>query len=215
MGRIKICGITNVDDALAACRLGADAVGMVFAESPRRVDVPAASQIASALPPFVTRVGVFVDEDTESIRRIMDAVPLDLVQLHGDEAPEVCVHLSPGRCIKGVRVRDESSLGAIDRYSGVAAVLLDAYVEGAAGGTGRTLDWKLAAAAVGKGVPIVLAGGLRPDNVAEAIRTVRPAAVDVSSGVEARPGRKDHDALAQFIRRAREAFAEVESQRAP
>lgn len=209
MGRVKVCGITNVDDALVAAEAGADALGMVFAESPRRIDVPCATEIANALPPFVTRVGVFVNEDTETIRRMMHEVPLDIVQLHGDEAPEVCVHLSPGRCVKGIRVKDEASLERIWDYRGVAGVLLDAYVEGVAGGTGRTFNWGLAAGVVGRGVRIVLSGGLTPGNVEEAIRAVRPDAVDVSSGVEVEPGVKDAGAVREFVLRARRAFAEL------
>jgi len=198
---VKICGITSVEDARTAVAAGADAIGFVFwPKSPRAVDVPTARAIASTLPPFVLRVGVFVDATPEEMRRIADEVGLDVVQLHGDESPEV-VARAPRRAVKAVRVgpgfRPQDAL----RYDGAAAgLLLDTRVdEGAPGGTGRTFDWS-AVRPVREGTSFLfLAGGLTPDNVREAIAAVRPDGVDVSSGVESAPGRKDPAKVRAFM----------------
>lgn len=197
--RAKICGITRVEDALTAVRCGADAVGFVFYEkSPRNVDVERAAQIVAALPPFVTAVGLFVNEDAATVLSIRQRVGLDLLQFHGDETPEYCQSFS-APYIKALRVRPELNLiqYAAD-FSSARALLLDAYQEGVAGGTGKTFDWDLIPAGLSK--PVILAGGLDAENVGEAIRRVRPYAVDVSGGVEQDKGIKDVAKIAAFMR---------------
>jgi phosphoribosylanthranilate isomerase len=199
---VKICGVRSVEAALAAAEAGADAVGLVFWNGSRRAVSPGeAAAIARLLPPFVVRVGVFVDEDTPRIDEIRRQVGLDAVQLHGDEPPSVCVQVG-GRIIKAIRVRDESSLERTRGYD-VAAILLDAYMEGMFGGTGITFDWSLVRDVAH---PVILSGGLTAANVGEAIRRVRPYAVDVSSGVET-DGEKDAVKIAAFIAAVRAADA--------
>ena len=201
MVKIKICGITNREDALHAVACGADALGFVFYEkSPRCIEPEQARAIIAALPPFVASVGLFVNERPQRIEEIAAFCSLGLVQLHGDESPEAC--LIPGRrVIKALRVRDAQSLERAADYA-VAGLLLDAWVPGTYGGTGHTFNWQLAAR-VARQRPVILAGGLTPENVAEAARAVRPYAVDVSSGVEAAPGKKDPEKVAAFIRAAK------------
>jgi phosphoribosylanthranilate isomerase len=202
--RSKICGITRVEDALLAAEAGADAIGLVFYDkSPRAVDVRQARTILAALPPFVTSVGLFVNASRCFIGEVLDAVPLDLLQFHGDETPEQCEgHGRPW--FKALRVRPGDDLRAeAARFSGARAILLDAYVPGVPGGTGERFDWKLIPADLPR--PLILAGGLTPDNVAEAIASVRPYGVDVSGGVEASRGIKDAAKVAAFIQRVREA----------
>ena len=204
MIRIKICGLTHVDDALQACACGADALGLVFYEkSPRCVTREQARAIVAALPPFVTTVGLFVNESPETIREIVDFCGLDVIQLHGDEGPEACL-FPPHRVLKALRVRGEESMAGVEHFS-VSALLLDAWHPDSYGGTGQLGDWKLAARLAAER-PVILAGGLNPENVAEAIRQVRPYGVDVSSGVESSPGRKDPALVAAFIRNARAAL---------
>jgi phosphoribosylanthranilate isomerase len=208
-GRIKICGITNEEDAAAAVAAGADALGFVFyRKSPRWVEPAVAGRIIKSLPPFVAAVGVFVNEEVKVVRDLMDACGLGLAQLHGDETAAYCLELARP-AVKALRIKDRGSFLALAEFQGRAGVrgfLLDAYADDAYGGTGRTLDWALAAE-VAKTASVLLAGGLTPDNVAEAIRSVRPYGVDVSSGVESSPGRKDRDKVRRFIRSAKEAFA--------
>jgi len=206
--RVKICGITNLPDGLAAAEAGADALGFVFAESPRRVSVEVAREIIGRLPPYVTAVGVFVDESLQEVRRTAAEAALGAVQLHGSEGPEVVRALAPLGCIKAFRVRSRGDLEAMARYR-AQGYLVDAFVPGQAGGTGRTIDWSMFAGFEPPG-PLILSGGLMPENVAEAVRIVRPYAVDVSSGVEAEPGRKDPERVRSFIQRAREALGETE-----
>lgn len=199
--RSKICGITRVEDALAAAAAGADAIGLVFyARSPRAVSVAQARQIIAALPPFVTTVGLFVDAGREELRQILAQVPLDLLQFHGDESAEQCEgHGRP--YIKALRVKAGDDVAAqVARYPGVAGVLLDTFVEGVPGGTGLAFDWSLVPSGLSK--PVILAGGLTPENVAAAIARVRPYAVDVSGGVESAKGIKDADKVRAFIRAA-------------
>jgi indole-3-glycerol phosphate synthase/phosphoribosylanthranilate isomerase len=198
---VKICGITNAEDARMAAAAGADAVGFVFwPKSPRAVDAATARAIAAALPPFVLRVGVFVDASPEEMRKVADEVGLDIVQLHGQEPPED-VARAPRRAVKAIRVgpgfRPEEAL----RYDGTAAALLvDTRADGAGpGGTGQTFDWSLVRPVRERTPFLVLAGGLTPDNVGEAIAAVRPDAVDVSSGVESAPGRKDPAKVRAFV----------------
>lgn len=201
--RIKICGITNVEDALHAVEAGADALGFVFyAKSPRCVTPNQAQRIVAVLPPFVTTVGLFVNESIPHIRRVMAAARLDVVQLHGDEQAQDCL-IEPLRVIKALRVKDSGSLQGADKYQ-VSALLLDAWSDEAYGGTGEQFDWQLVKRLTANR-PLILAGGLSPDNVAAAVREVQPYAVDVSSGVEAEPGRKDHQKVTEFIRQVRNA----------
>ena len=199
MVRIKICGITNPEDARLAAELGADALGFIFhPASPRRVGPEAAREIIRQLPPLVLSVGVFVDEEAALVRELAARVGLDWVQLHGRESPEYCRSLGR-RVLKGFRIEAASSLEALAEYRGaVQAFLLDTYKAGEAGGTGETFDWQLARRAQDLGA-IVLAGGLTPANVARAIEVARPQAVDVASGVEAAPGKKDPEKLRAFF----------------
>jgi phosphoribosylanthranilate isomerase len=201
MVKVKICGNTNLDDTMAAVQAGADAVGFVFyKKSPRAVEPKAAAEIISRLPPFVVPVGVFVNEELGTVRRILEDCNIPLAQLHGDESPQYCAEL--GRSvIKAIRLRDRGDLERMTLYQ-VAGFVLDAFVEGVPGGTGVTIDWDLASEAQVMG-PIILAGGLTPDNVLEAVRQARPYGVDVSSGVEASPGRKDHAKIRAFIANAK------------
>lgn len=203
MVKVKICGITTREDALHAAACGADALGFVFfAGSPRCVAPATAAAICRELPPFIARVGLFVNEKPERIRTIAGECGLDVIQLHGDEEADAC-DFSPWRVIKALRVKNPESLTGHERYA-VSALLLDAWAADRYGGTGICFNWDLAAG-VARQRPVVLAGGLTPDNVAAAIRQVRPYGVDVSGGVEAAPGRKDPEKVARFIRMAREA----------
>lgn len=206
--KIKICGITNPADAAMAAEAGADALGFVFWEkSPRYVAPSIAAAIIGSLPPFVTTVGVFVNELPERIVEIAVAAGLACVQLHGDETPGECGAIKASvaglRIIKAFRVNRGFDIMSLKPYS-AQAHLLDAYKAGVPGGTGQTFDWAVAAAAKEMG-RIILSGGLTPGNVVEAIRVVRPYAVDVSSGVERSPGLKDADKVVKFIKTAKEA----------
>lgn len=203
MARVKICGITRLEDLSAACEAGADALGFVFyARSPRNLTLGQAVGLVSALPPFVQSVGLFVNADADFVRDVLRAAPLDLLQFHGDEAPDYCRQF--GRpYLKAVRVRPGIDLLEYARdFADARALLLDAYVPGVAGGTGEKFDWNL----IPRGLPrpIVLSGGLNPANVAEAVKAVQPWAVDVSSGVEASPGLKDAAKMTAFIQRAKQ-----------
>jgi phosphoribosylanthranilate isomerase len=205
MVKVKMCGITNGDDAQMAVAAGADALGFVmYRKSSRWVEPSVARAIIADLPPFVLPVGVFVNEDAAIVRRLMDECGFALAQLHGDESAAYCQQL--GRpVLKALRVKDRGSFLALAEFqgrAGVRGVLIDAFSEGAYGGTGHTVDWTLAAEAA-RSVPILLAGGLTPSNVAEAVRLVRPYGVDVSSGVEKSPGKKDPEKVRAFIKAAR------------
>ena len=202
MVKVKICGITNVRDALWAVKSGADALGFIFFKgSARYVPPEKVRAIALSLPPFVGKVGVFVDEAPEVIEEIMDLCCLDYAQLHGYESPRVVARLKDRRVLKAIRVRTEEDIRDIQKYR-VDGYVLDAYVRGLAGGTGRTFDWSLARPASQMG-NIILAGGLTPDNVEEAIRAARPYAVDVSTGVEEEPGKKSKEFVDIFIQIAK------------
>jgi phosphoribosylanthranilate isomerase len=203
--KIKICGITNAADALAAVEAGADALGFVcYRKSPRYVEAEAIKRIVAGLPPFVLPVGVFVNEEMKTVRNLMDSCGLVLAQLHGDEPASYCESL--GRpVIRAIRLRNRGTLLHLAEYKGRAGVrgfVVEAFSEEAYGGTGQVADWSLAVEAANT-APILLAGGLTPENVHEAILKVRPYGVDVSSGVEAGPGKKDHDKIRAFIRAAR------------
>ena len=199
--KVKVCGITNAEDALAAVEAGADALGFIFYEkSPRYVVPGVAANIIAELPPLVTPVGVFVNEGLATVRSIMDTCGLAMAQLHGDENVSYCRELARP-AMKSIRLKDRGSLLALAEYQGrggVRGFVLDAFSELSYGGTGQITDWGLAAE-VAKSTPILLAGGLTPDNVTEAIRTVRPYGVDVSSGVESTPGKKDHAKMRMFV----------------
>lgn len=202
--RVKICGITRSEDARAAVAAGADALGFMFYErSARYVSVADAADLCRGLPPLVSKVGVFVDASADFIRHTAGRCGLDAVQLHGGETPEFCGQLERP-VIKAVRVRGPEVLAELPAYV-TAAWLLDTFVPGQPGGTGATFDWGLAAQAVALGRPVILAGGLTAANVAAAVRQVQPYAVDVSSGVESAPGRKDPAALEAFIRAVQSA----------
>jgi phosphoribosylanthranilate isomerase len=202
--RVKICGITSIEDALAAVNAGADALGFMFYErSPRRISMDLAATIKNALPPFVVKVGVFADA-TENVVRSAALCGLNALQFHGNEAPDFLKRFSPITTIKAFRIQNAASLAALPTYN-TSSWLLDSFTPAQLGGTGTTFNWDLAVQARKLGRPIILAGGLTPDNVAEAVRKVRPYAVDVSSGVEFAAGKKDPAKVAAFIQAAKSA----------
>jgi phosphoribosylanthranilate isomerase len=191
MIRIKICGITREADAQFAAGLGVDAIGLVFAKSPRRIETDIARRISLSISPFVSTVGVFVDADLDLVRQTAESCRLDLIQLHGKESPDYCTGLDLN-ILKAMRVKDSQSIEAMAGYRDcVKGFVLDTYVKGQQGGTGKAFDWSLAKEAKRYG-PVILAGGLTPENVREAINVVKPYGVDVSSSVESAPGIKDH-----------------------
>jgi phosphoribosylanthranilate isomerase len=204
MTMVKICGITNSGDARVAADAGADAVGLVFAESPRRVVVEDARRISAALPENVIRVGVFVDEEPAEVLRISREVGLDLVQLHGDETPDAVTAVREGgiKVIKALRVRDAASLEALDEYE-ADLFLLDAHSEVVRGGTGERFDWGMAKSLRGRD-NIVVSGGLDPENVREAVEFFEPYGVDASSALEDEPGRKNGERVRRFVLAARD-----------
>jgi len=199
---VKICGITNQLDAQAAVEAGADALGFVFCpSSPRCVSLETAGRVSRDLPPLIVRVGVFVNAPDDLVVTAMQACRLNVLQFHGDESPEYCLKFGL-MSMKAFRVKDAASLKGVEEYP-TDAWLLDAFAPDRAGGTGATFNWDLAREAQRHGRPIFLAGGLTPENVADAIRKVQPFGVDVSSGVEASPGRKDHAKVKAFIAAAK------------
>jgi phosphoribosylanthranilate isomerase len=202
--RVKICGITRVEDALVAVRAGADAIGLVFdPASPRCVALDQARAIVRSLPPFITVVGLFVDAAPERIREVLNGVSLDLLQFHGTETPEQCRQYARPY-VKAIRMHPDIDLHAeARRYADAAGLLLDSFVADVAGGSGRAFDWERIPRDLAR--PLILAGGLTPGNVGEAIRRVRPYAVDVSSGVEQSKGVKDPDKIAAFLKAVRDA----------
>jgi phosphoribosylanthranilate isomerase len=202
MTHVKICGVTSVEDALLCCEAGADAIGLNFAaSSPRRVSLDIARAIVTALPARVLSVGVFVDADAATLRAVRDQLGLGCLQLHGDESPELLAQFLP-HAYKALRVRDASVLDDAARYAG-EFLLLDAYVPGVHGGSGARFDWTLATA-LATARKLTLAGGLTPQNVGEAIAAVRPFCVDVASGVEHSPGRKDAALVRAFVQAAKQ-----------
>jgi len=204
MVKVKVCGTTNPEDALAAAEAGADAIGLIFAaESPRRVGVREAREVARALPEGVLKVGVFVNAEPEEVLRVAEAVGLDWAQLHGDEGSEAVTRVREGgvKVVKAVRVRDAASLNRLDGY-GADLYLLDAFSARARGGTGERFDWTLAKSVRGR-ANIVVSGGLGPENVGEAVRFFEPAWVDAVSSLESAPGKKDHEKVRRFIRAAK------------
>ena len=203
--KVKICGITETEDAIRAVELGADALGFIFAPSPRRISMEKTRLIINAIPPFIKTVGVFVDEEAGKIREHITYCGLDLVQLHGNESSAFCRGLMP-YTIKVFRIQEDANLPIVRDYRNSArAFLLDTYAKDKAGGTGRTFDWQLAVKVKECGIPLILSGGLSPDNIAEAIRQVRPYAVDVNSGVEERPGKKDYGLMKQLMEKVGKA----------
>ena len=209
MGMVKICGITNIEDASAAIEYGANALGFIFHPgSPRAVSPDRAQKIISSLPPFVVTVGVFVNMESSEVCKIASNTGLNIIQLHGSESPED--YVSCRKVIKAIRVKNITDLEAISGYKAASAILLDTYSSNATGGTGQTFNWEIAVEAKKLG-RIILAGGLTPQNVEEAIKLVRPYGIDVASGVEgAQAGRKDHKKMKLFIERARAAFRDYE-----
>ena len=203
--KIKICGITNVQDAEAAVAAGADALGFVFySQSPRCIESAIAKRIIAELPPFIIPVGVFVNHDQETIRNVFDECGLAFAQLHGEETPTFCESLDRP-VLRALRLHDRGSLLALAEYKGrmrVKGFIVDAFSTQAYGGTGQTVDWSLARE-VAQAAPTLLAGGLTPNNVQEAIRQVQPYGVDVSSGVEKSPGQKDHEKILAFTQAVR------------
>lgn len=203
--RSKICGITRLEDARVAVAAGADAIGFVFyAKSPRAVTIEQAQAIIAQLPPFVTTVGLFVDMPREQLSQLLQQVPLDLLQFHGDETPAQCEGFARPY-IKALRVQPGDDIASqVAAYTSASGVLLDTFVSGVPGGTGQAFDWSLVPQ--GLEMPIILAGGLTPDNVEAAIRQVRPYAVDVSGGVEASKGIKDSSKVQAFVHAVRSAM---------
>ena len=200
--KVKICGITSVADGLVAADAGADMIGLMFYEqSPRHITLPQAVEISRALPPFVLRVGVFVNPDEAAVMQAVRECGLNLLQFHGDEPSDFCTRFGV-MSVKALRVRDEQSLSALEKYD-TDAFLLDAHSKSGLGGTGEKFNWDLAIAAQKFNKPIFLAGGLTPENVTDAVKKVRPFAVDVSSGVESAPGKKDPAKVRAFITAAR------------
>ena len=196
--QIKICGITRIEDAIYASKSGVNALGFVFYEkSPRYVDSDKAMHIIESLPPFITTVGLFVNHDAQYIRSILQTVRLDLLQFHGNETPEECLSYSIPY-IKAIRMKHNVILSdAVKKYIDAKALLLDTYEDGTIGGTGQQFDWDRIPDIVEK--PVILAGGLTPDNVAKAVRRINPYAVDVSGGVESDKGIKNHDKIKAFV----------------
>lgn len=201
MTRVKFCGFTHQDDVAQAVALGADALGFVFyGPSSRYVSPEHAQTLTRSVPAFVTRVGLFVNEEAETVQRIFEIARLNLIQYHGEESPEFCdairlPYIKAFRVRKGMDLRTE-----MDRYPNASGFLLDAYVKGQPGGTGERFDWELIPQSH---APIILAGGLTPDNAKDAIDQVAPWALDVSGGIETKPGRKDPDKMARFMNACR------------
>lgn len=207
--RIKICGITNREDALLAVKCGADALGFVFSESPRQIEPEQADAIIQELPPFVLTVGVFVNAPRDQVFEVLDSCALDVIQLHGDETPTRCLELKEynKRVVKAIRVKDAGSFKGLESYH-VDGFLLDAHVAGMRCGTGKSFEWDLLKKVKIK-KPIILSGGLHADNVIEAIKVVRPYGVDASSRLEKSPGKKDPAKVRAFIEAVKKADSEL------
>lgn len=199
MVKIKICGITNLEDAQRAVSFGADALGFILADSPRNVKPETVKSIIGNLKGDVLKVGVFVNEPVEEMMRTAGSLGLDAIQLHGDEDSECCSKLKGWQVIKAFRIKDDSSLTLMPRYKDAFAFLLDTFTDTAYGGTGRTFDWNLAIKAKAFGKPVILSGGLGIVNIEEAIKIVRPYGVDISSSIEIRPGKKDSKLMERVI----------------
>lgn len=208
--KVKICGLTSVDDAMACVEAGADALGLNFyPPSPRFVTPERAAQITRHLPPFVARVGLFVNADADTVRRTIAACGINTLQFHGDETPEFCRQFAPMKVIKVFRMQGSQTLKLLSDFVDADAWLLDSFHPDKPGGTGFIFNWDLARQAKDEGKPIILAGGLNPENIAEAIHEVWPYAVDVSSGVEVEKGRKDIGLVRHFIETVRKVESEI------
>jgi phosphoribosylanthranilate isomerase len=207
--RVKVCGITEKADVIHAVEAGVDALGFIFAEgSPRRVEPEKAKELLRSVPPFVDSVGVFVNEDPDLVTDIVKYCGLTMVQLHGSEPVDYC-QLMPVRILKAFSVKADTDASELDKYKDVAAgYLLDTYHKEMAGGSGQSFDWRLVKDLQVPG-PLFLAGGLGPDNIREAIRAVHPFAVDVNSGVEIEPGRKDHEKISELVRQVQLVDGEI------
>jgi phosphoribosylanthranilate isomerase len=202
--KVKICGITSVADGVTAAEAGADMIGLMFYErSPRNISIATAAEISRALSPFIVKVGVFVNPTEDAVLRAIGECGVTLLQFHGEETPEFCTQFGV-MSMKAFRIRDAESLGALPSYQ-TDAYLLDAYSPDAHGGTGAKFNWDLAIEAKKHGKPIFLAGGLTPENIGEAVRQIQPFGVDVSSGVESAPGKKDHAKVRAFIQTVRQS----------
>ena len=207
MVKVKICGLTNLEDALISINSGADILGFImYSKSKRYIKPIDVRHITSQLPPFISKVGVFVNENPRNVLEILSYAHLDYAQLHGDETPEDCEYVGPERVIKVFRFKNIEEINIIENYIGkVKAILLDTYSSRVYGGTGEPFDWNIAKAVKERysELPIILSGGLKPENVREAISIVNPYCVDVSSGVEKAPGRKDPQKISEFIKIAK------------
>jgi phosphoribosylanthranilate isomerase len=202
--QVKICGITNKEDALCAVRCGAGALGFIFySPSPRNISPEDARKIVSALPADLAKVGVFVNESPAEVKRIVEYCGLDMIQLHGDETPAYCHEFPASQIIKAVELKNDDDLNHASRYD-VAAILVDSRSAGLYGGTGRKADWELAYR-MGSKKPLILSGGLNEDNIEEALKVVAPSALDINSGAESEPGKKDHVKLARIFDKIRHA----------
>ena len=203
MVKVKVCGLTNLEDALFACHSGADALGFIlYPKSKRFIKAKEVRKITSQLPPFVTKVGVFVNEDPRDVLEILSYAHLDFAQLHGDETPEECEYVGANRVIKVFRLRSVDEVEKIEPYAGkIRAILLDTFDSKVYGGTGKPFNWEIAVRVkkTFPQIPLILSGGLNPENVKRAVETVNPYGVDVSSGVEAEPGIKDREKVERFI----------------
>ena len=206
MVKVKICGITNLEDALTATGAGADVLGFIlYPKSKRFIKAKDVRKITLNLPPFILKVGVFVNEDPRNVLEILSYAHLDFAQLHGEETPEECEYIGANRVIKVFRLKEIAEIERIEPYIGkIRAILLDTYSKDSYGGTGKTFNWEIARAVKERfDIPVILSGGLNPENVAKAIREVNPYAVDVSSGVETEPGKKDKEKVFQFVKVAK------------
>ncbi|MFH1459284.1 MAG: phosphoribosylanthranilate isomerase [Candidatus Omnitrophota bacterium] len=197
--KVKICGITNLADALNAADLGADALGFIFAQSPRQITPDQAAKIIKKIPPFVSKVGVFVNNSRKEILSILNKCPLDVLQFHGEETDNYCAFFRKYcKIIKAVRVINKTSLGILKKYSNIDAFLFDTFKKGIYGGTGESFDWKILKNIKTK-VPVIISGGLNLNNLKTAIKLTRPYGVDICSGVETRAGKKNIKLIAQII----------------
>lgn len=199
MVKVKICGITNLEDAQNAVLFGADAIGFIFTESPRKVKPEIVKNIVRSLDGDILKVGVFVNETIDNVKKTVEMCSLDVVQLHGEEDPSYCSNLRNWQVIKAFRIKDDLTLKPIMSYKNVFAYLLDTFAEGKYGGSGKVFDWNLAVKAKSFGKPIIVSGGLNIGNIEEAIKVIRPYGVDISSSIEIRPGKKDAGLMKQII----------------
>ncbi|SMB90409.1 phosphoribosylanthranilate isomerase [Desulfonispora thiosulfatigenes DSM 11270] len=198
---IKICGITNIPDAKLACSLGADALGFIFAPSTRKVNPKIAQEIIKDLPFDVEKIGVFMDEDIKVVQEIAEYCGLTGLQFHGKESPKYCKNFAKYKVIKSFRIKEEQDLEKTNDYlENVDLILLDTYVPAVPGGTGKTFPWEIARKQVGGGVPVIIAGGINASNVNKAIRVASPFGIDIGSGVESEPGKKDKEKLSKLFK---------------